>query len=85
MVELNLLMRAYLLKEEFPTSKIYSFLVAQNMAYMMGRRNQNFTVGLEDTCGPNTLNRPYIRLHLSMAVQGAVLILEGAVCSAVKL
>ncbi len=34
-------MRIYLLKEEFSVSKIYTFLIAQDMAYTMSTRNQN--------------------------------------------
>ncbi len=45
-------MRLYLLKEEFPISKIYTFLVAENMPNTMGTRNHKSTEGLEDAGGP---------------------------------
>ena len=76
-------MGIYLLDGEFPIGKIYTFLVAEDMPYTLGTRNQNFTVGVEDTGGPNlTTSLTYIRLCLSM---GWCIIFEATVCSAFKL
>ncbi len=48
-------MGVYLLKEEFPIRKIYTFLVAQDMPCTMGPKNRNSTERFEDKVGPNII------------------------------
>ncbi len=48
-------MGTYLLKEEFPTGKIYDFLAAEDMPYTMDTKNWNSVGGLEDKVGPSMI------------------------------
>ncbi len=48
-------MCVYLLNEEFPSKKIYTFLVAEDMPYMMNTKNRNSVGGFEDKVDPKLL------------------------------